>query len=131
MTRKIVKGTIMKKNFTIPNVTKKAARVVTGLAIMANVIMSNPMVIFAATPTPAPTGTGIAGIDFGLGQLLGLFFGLVSLGGVFYLGKGLLDFFSALPDRDTGSMKQGALEAIAGLGIASIGAVITFIGITY
>ena len=104
----------------------------TGLAVAVNALMMKPTVAFASasTPTPVPKGqTGIATIDFGIGQLLSLFFGAISVVGLFVLGKGIIDFAGALPDRDTGSMKQAALEFLSGLLMASIGASIACLGL--
>lgn len=124
----------MKKNFMLSNVTKKVARVATGIAIAANTLLTNPTVAFATTtPAPAPsTGqTGIDTIDFGLGKLLGIFFGGISAIGLFVLGKAVIDFSGALPDRDTGTMKQATLAFLGGLMMAAIGGIISFLGFTY
>lgn len=119
----------MKKNFMLNNVTKKAVKMATGLSVAVNAMMMNPTVAFATT-TPAPTTghTGITQIDFGIGQLLTLFFGAISAIGLFVLGKAIIDFSGALPERDTGTMKQAALSFLGGLMMAAIGAIIAFLG---
>jgi len=124
----------MKKNILLNNVTKKVAKATTGLAIAASAFLTNPTVAFATTtPAPAPsTGqTGIDTIDFGLGKLLGIFFGGISAIGLFVLGKAVIDFAGALPDRDTGTMKQATLSFLGGLMMAAIGGIIAFLGFTY
>lgn len=122
----------MKKNFMLSNVTKKVARAATGIAIAANTLLTNPTVAFArTTPAPSTGQTGIDTIDFGLGKLLGIFFGGISAIGLFVLGKAVIDFSGALPDRDTGTMKQAALAFLGGLMMAAIGGIISFLGFRY
>ena len=83
------------------------------------------------TQTPTPNGTGIAQIDFGISQLIGLLLSLVSAYGIILLIRNGLEFFTALNDRDSGTMKQAGLGMLAGFGIASIGGVLAFLGFTW
>lgn len=123
----------------LKNITCKIKKVVSGLALTVAVMMSKVSVAYAATPTPAPTGnatggntqTGVQSIDFGIGQLIGLVLGVVSAYGIINLIKAGVDFFSALGDRDVGSMKQSGLNMLSGLGIASIAGVLAFLGFTW
>ena len=84
------------------------------------------------TPTQTTTtGTGIAQIDFGISQLIGLSLAVVSGYGILLLIKNGVEFFSALSDRDAGTMKQAGLGMLSGFGIAAIGAVLSFLGFTW
>ena len=88
--------------------------------------------VVTLTQTPAPTnGTGVAQIDFGIGQLIGLSLSLVSAYGIILLVKNGAEFFTALSDRDSGTMKQAGLGMLSGFGIASIGGVLAFLGFTW
>ena len=83
--------------------------------------------VLTQTPTN-PNTTGIAQIDFGIGQLIGLMTGVAAGYGIILLIKNGMEFFSAFSDRDAGTMKQAGLGMLAGFGIASIGTVISFLG---
>lgn len=87
---------------------------------------------FVVTLTQTPTnGTGVAQVDFGIGNLIGLTLSIVSAYGIILLAKNGVEFFSALSDRDAGTMKQAGLGMLSGFGIASIGAVIAYLGFTW
>ena len=84
------------------------------------------------TPTQTTTtGTGIAPIDFGISQLIGLLTGFCAGIGVILLFKYGIEFFSALHDRDSGTMKQAVVGMATGFGIASLGSIITYLGFTW
>ena len=122
----------MKKIFlaTINTMKDKISKVFFGAALAVNLVMHNTKTAYAAVG-PVLTKTGIAEIDNPVGKLIGLVLGLVSAYGLIVLGKNLMEFFSALPERDTSSMKQAGLGAVSGFGIAAIGGVLSFLGFTW
>lgn len=58
-----------------------------------------------------------------------LFFGIIALVGLFLIGKGILELSTAIPQRDSTSIKEAALTIIGGILAAGISAVLSFMGI--
>lgn len=122
----------MKKKFTAEKHcnSKKATKITTGITLAAGMVMMRTTIAFASA-TPVPTGTGITEVDNGIGKLIGFFTALVSAYGIIQLIKSGLDFFEALKDRDSGTMKQAGLGMLAGFGTACIGGVVSYLGFTW
>lgn len=66
-----------------------------------------------------------------IGKLIALFMGLATGYGVIILIRNGIDFFGALPERDTQTMKQAGLGMLGGFCTASLGAVLTYLGIKW
>lgn len=70
----------------------------------------------------------IGQVTNGLNNLKLLFLGVVAIIGVIVLVKGVVDFSSALSDRDSSGMKQAGLVIGGGAVMAAISTVIGFLG---
>lgn len=128
-TKKIVVVNKMKKKITEikNNLQGKLSKVVMGATLAMNTVAMNTTTVFANNGN----STGVDTIDFGIGKLIGLFTGIAAGYGIIRLVRNAIDFFDALSDRDAGTMKQSGLGMLSGFGIASIGAVLTYLGFTW
>lgn len=92
-------------------------------AIMINVMSVN---VFA-------TGIMATGTDSILQPvkiLQTLFFAIIGLVGLFLIGKGVLELSTAIPQRDSTSIKEAILIIIGGILAAGMPVLLKFLGIT-
>lgn len=116
----IRKEIIMRKKKT-SGIRKNLLKVII-TAIMINVMSVN---VFAASVM----ATGADSILQPVKLLQTLFFGIIALVGLFLIGKGILELSTAIPQRDSTSIKEATLTIIGGVLAAGISAVLGFIGI--
>lgn len=97
------------------------------LRVIVTVIMANVMSVnaFAA----GIMATGADSILQPVKILQTLFFGIIALVGLFLIGKGILELATAIPQRDSTSIKEACLTIIGGILAAGISAVLSFMGI--
>lgn len=114
----------MKKSIVFCNsFTGKMPKAVMGAALAAYAVLGQTTIAYASNPQ-----TGVTKVDNGISKLITLMTTLVAAYGIILLIKNAVEFFSALQDRDSGTMKQAGLGMLSGFCIAAVGSIITFLG---
>lgn len=98
------------------------------IRVIITSIMINAMSINVFADADA-TQTGTDSILQPVKILQTLFFGIIALVGLFLIGKGILELSTAIPQRDSTSIKEAALTIIGGILAAGISAALSFMGI--
>ena len=120
-------GKVIKMRGFLNNTKKKVMGVVSG-SIMAINIMS--MQCLAAQPTGAPTGTptGTTAITQPLENLKTLVIAVIGAVGIIILAKNVMEFAQAYQQQDSSTMNSALKGIVAGVMMAGISAVLTFLG---
>lgn len=83
--------------------------------------------VFVMAGNKVFASTDVSSVTNPLNNLKTLFFAIIAVVGSIFFGKGLMDFASSLPDRDSNGMKTAGLQMAGGALMAAISTVIALL----